>query len=65
MLDAVTQLLPLLAYKIEVIKAKSDKVTTSPIAAAMGVAKLSGLSLYRTDNKIIPTNSKSDKEKEC
>jgi hypothetical protein len=41
-----------------------DSDTTSPIDAAMGVAKLSGLSLYLTDSKIIPTSRKSDKVKE-
>lgn len=52
--------LPKLANKTDVMKLSIEIETTSPIEAASGVAKLSGLTLYLFESRITATSTKSD-----
>jgi hypothetical protein len=49
--------------KTDAVKARIMSVTTSPIPAAIGVAKLSGLSLNFMDSMMIARSKKSNREK--
>ena len=55
---------PKLANKIEVMKLSSEIETTSPIEAANGVARLSGLTLYLFERRITATSTKSKWKKD-